>query len=498
MKILVPLITLSVVVFCVFFWVFHEYLVASFENEIRKRAETIASTIIYTSDASQDPRQIQRLVTTLNLERDIKLIVAVTGDPPKVFASSRVHWVDKIISFLPSIPDRQYLRAAVNSPKGYRFEKRTKNSFFYITSFKVIRPEGSNGLIGNGALLLEFDVSSFMEDLMKAVLLMATGLVCSTILISLFIYLTIRKYILRPALAMQQVMVNRTLGNTQQRVPVFYYDEIGDIARSLNEMLDQLERESHKRNLVEQRLRESEKKLIELNSNKDKFFSIIAHDLKSPFSAILGFSKILEDEYNSSTPAEQLTFIRRIGDGLSKVYKLIENLLEWSRIQQGGIEFHPETLDIGLIAYEIVNVNKLNLEKKGIRAVVEIQDNISVLADENMVKAILRNLVSNALKFSHPGHVIRIRILTALESEKIPTGFIGVAVIDQGVGISQEHLDLLFKIDSGFRSKGTFNESGTGLGLLLCKEFANTMGGQIWAESEEGKGSTFIFSIPLS
>jgi len=353
-------------------------------------------------------------------------------------------------------------------------------------------------MIGNGALLLELNVRSIIKELTWSIFMMATGLASSTFFISIFIYIIIRRFVLIPADAMKNVMANRTKGNTQERVPVFFHDEIGSIAKSLNEMLDQLELESNRRSLVEKRLRESESKLIVLNSNKDKFFSIISHDLKGPFNAMLGFSKLLQSEYHNSSEEEHLMFIQRIVDGLDSVYKLLENLLDWSRIQLGGIEFHPEPLDLGLTALEVLNVDKLSREKKEINVIIEIPSNTEVLADENMLKTILRNLVTNAVKFSAIGSSVTISISFSEESTSVPPGFIGITVADKGVGIAEENLSLLFKIDSGFHRKGTSNETGTGLGLVLCKEFAETHGGTIWAESEEGKGSKFVFTIPLS
>ena len=497
-KLLIPLISISFLLFGMTFWIFHDYLFTTYNKEIKKRAETIANTIIYTSDASQDPNQIQRLVTTLNLDPDVNLIVTVAGNPPIVFASSRVQWVDKDISFLTDLPERPFLRASAISTRGSYFEKRKDDSFIYITSLKVTRSKGDAGMIGNGALLIELNISSIMNELSQAIILLGTGSALLTILMALFIYMVIRRFVLKPAMAMKNVMVNRTIGNRNERVPVYFHDEIGSIARSLNEMLDQLEKESNIRSIVETRLRESESKLRELNSNKDKFFSIIAHDLKSPFNAILGFSKILQEDYNSSSEEEQVHYIRRIVDGLSSVYKLLENLLDWSRIQLGGIEFHPEPHDIGLIAFEILKDTKLSFARKKIKTIVEIPDNTTVFADENMIKTILRNLISNAMKFSQVGNTIRIYILHSSETENVPPEFIGVAIEDQGIGISKTDLDSLFRIDTGFRRKGTSKETGTGLGLVLCKEFTDTYGGKIWAQSEENKGSTFIFTVPLS
>jgi signal transduction histidine kinase len=262
-------------------------------------------------------------------------------------------------------------------------------------------------------------------------------------------------------------------------------------------MLDQMERESQKRSLVEKRLRESEHSLRELNSTKDKFFSVIAHDLRSPFNSILGFTNLLLEEYFRLSPKEHLDFITRVHNGLSNVYKLLENLLEWSRIQLGGIEFHPESLDLGLAVHEVLSNNKINLEQKGIEARCEIPSDTMVLADENILKTILRNLVSNAIKFSSHGKMIRIYTVTSQEDDRVPEHSTGVAVADAGIGIPAPDLEKLFRIDSGFRRYGTDRETGTGLGLILCKEFAEKQGGSIWVKSVEGEGSVFIFTIPV-
>jgi len=387
---------------------------------------------------------------------------------------------------------------SLESDREYRYEKQAEDSFLYIVSFNITWPRENSGLLGKGALLVELDVTAFMGQLFSAVLLMTISLALSISLIAFFTYLIIRKYILRPAIAIQKVMSRRAAGDLQARVPVFSHDEIGSISQSLNQMLDQLDQESTQRSLVEQRLRESESKLLEMNSSKDKFFSLISHDLKSPFNAILGFSTLLQSEYKDLSTQQRIMFIDRIVDGLTNVYKLLENLLEWSRIQLGGIEFKPEPLDVGLMAYEIVSINKLSAEKKRITLSVEIHGHTIVYGDKNMLNTILRNLISNAIKFSKPGGSVKIRTLRPNESDRIHEGFIGLAVIDEGTGIATSELGSLFRIDSGFHRKGTLNETGTGLGLVLCKEFIETYGGEIWVECEPGNGSTFIFTIPLS
>jgi signal transduction histidine kinase len=496
-KILIPLVTLSTAIFLIASWLLHTYLYKQFQQEVKKRAETLAGIIIYGCDVSQNPDQIQRLVSTMNLEQDVNLIMVVSGIPPVIFASSRLQWLGQDLSSIPEFPERPFLLAAATSPRGYRFDHRVQNSLTYITSLKITNPQAGTGMLGNGALLLELGLGSKVHELAQMTWILSLGLFLTTLLVAIIVYMGIRRYILIPAYAMKEAMTDRAGNDPYRRVPVYYHDEIGLIARSVNEMLDQMERESQKRSLVEKRLRESEHSLRELNSTKDKFFSVIAHDLRSPFNSILGFTNLLLEEYFRLSPKEHLDFITRVHNGLSNVYKLLENLLEWSRIQLGGIEFHPESLDLGLAVHEVLSNNKINLEQKGIEARCEIPSDTMVLADENILKTILRNLVSNAIKFSSHGKMIRIYTVTSQEDDRVPEHSTGVAVADAGIGIPAPDLEKLFRIDSGFRRYGTDRETGTGLGLILCKEFAEKQGGSIWVKSVEGEGSVFIFTIPV-
>ncbi|MEI7980614.1 MAG: HAMP domain-containing sensor histidine kinase [Bacteroidota bacterium] len=500
-KILIPLISISFISFAITFMIFHSYLANKFENEIQKRVETIANTIIYSCDASSDPLQIQRLVTTLQLETDVIRIITITGNPSTVFASSRIQWIGKKISDIKDLPERPFLSAAATSSKLYQFEKRTAKSIIYISSMKVSRKGSSEILDENGAVLVEIDILTSRTELFWALLLMTLGLLLSTSMVAIAIYLIIIRFIIHPADAIINTTIQRANGNTKVRVPLFSNnknDKIVAISMSLNEMLDELEMESSRRSQIEQQVRESEAKLNELNSNKNTFFSIIAHDLKNPFNSILGFSQLLQDDFDSFSPEEQRRFIKRINDGLNNVYKLLENLLEWSRVQLGRSEYNPEPIDLGLLIFEIVSAHKLSFEKKSQNIHVDIPDNTIVQADQNMTQTILRNLVSNAIKFSGNHKTIWIRTITSVMLDKVPLGFIGIVVTDEGIGIKKENLGLLFRIDSGFHQKGTAMETGTGLGLILCKEFVEKHGGAIWAESEDNHGSTFYFTLPMS
>ncbi len=231
--------------------------------------------------------------------------------------------------------------------------------------------------------------------------------------------------------------------------------------------------------------------LQEANATKDKFFSIIAHDLKSPFNSMLGFSDILTENFEAYDTEKQKKFIGIINQELQGTYKLLENLLYWSRSQRGTIDFKPENINV----HEFVNETSELLihlaEKKSIHLINQIPEHIKVDADRDLLSIIMRNLISNAIKFTPKYGEISINALLTKEQ-----GFVEIGVTDNGVGISKELQTKLFDLGESTSTKGTENESGTGLGLILCKEFVEKHQGEIWVESEVGKGAIFSFSIP--
>jgi two-component system, sensor histidine kinase and response regulator len=245
-------------------------------------------------------------------------------------------------------------------------------------------------------------------------------------------------------------------------------------------------------------LKRAEKKLIDYatqlentNATKDKFFSIIAHDLKNPFNTILGFSRILSEEYNNLNDEEILGFVSTIREASENAFKLLQNLLVWSRLQTGKIEFNPELLNIGLLINETIALLKPQALAKNISLVSSINPSIQVFADENMVKTILRNLVSNGIKYSYPENAVEISA-TRTDNE------VTITIKDTGLGIAAKALPSLFDIDQNSVRAGTSNEQGTGLGLILCREFIHCNKGEITVESVEGKGSSFRFTLPAS
>jgi PAS domain S-box-containing protein len=237
-------------------------------------------------------------------------------------------------------------------------------------------------------------------------------------------------------------------------------------------------------------MRESEARLRELNATKDKFFSIIAHDLKSPFNSILGFSEILKDEVKNLDIGTIAQYASIINSTATNTYQLLENLLEWSLSQQQKMPFDPAPMFLNhLINAEIQNL-KHHAGLKNIELTCTFGENIIITADENMLSTIIRNLITNAIKFTEKNGKI---VITA----RVHGNEVEVSVADTGIGIKPEAIDKLFKIETSFTTRGTENEKGTGLGLLLCKEFIEKHHGKIWVESEPGNGSRFIFVLPV-
>ena len=233
----------------------------------------------------------------------------------------------------------------------------------------------------------------------------------------------------------------------------------------------------------------SEQKLKELNATKDKLFSIIAHDLRSPFNTILGYSEELIETSKENNSSDSEKFSSIINVSAKNTLTLLDNLLNWTNSQIGQSIFNPQRINLTSEIKEILEIIKPTAKIKNISINCVQSYDIEVFADANMLKTILRNLVCNAIKFTNINGEINL-------SAKQNQGEIEITVSDNGVGINKDVIDNLFKIDSNFTSKGTQEEKGSGLGLILCKEFVEKHGGKIWVESEKGKGSDFKFTLP--
>ena len=242
--------------------------------------------------------------------------------------------------------------------------------------------------------------------------------------------------------------------------------------------------------LLEKSVAEKTSELKDLNASKDKFFSIIAHDLKNPFNTIIGFSELLNEEINSESTVKSKEYAAMINTSAVQTYKLLENLLDWASSQRGNISFEPGPINLSELLTEEINILYDMAGKKNIELSITCPANLVLSADKNMIKTILRNLLSNAIKFTFRNGKVELKAL--LKNNEVQ-----ITVSDNGIGMTKKTIVNLFRIDANLSTQGTENEKGTGLGLFLCKEFVEKHGGKIWVESLEGKGSQFTFTLPL-
>ncbi|MGW8317017.1 MAG: sensor histidine kinase, partial [Bacteroidales bacterium] len=238
------------------------------------------------------------------------------------------------------------------------------------------------------------------------------------------------------------------------------------------------------------KLSESEMELQNLNRSKDRIFSVVAHDLRNPVAAIMGFSELLHDNFDQFTPETQEEYVLQILQGTQRLQSLLENLLIWARSQMKAVKYAPEYIKVKNVVEDCVKELKPNFDHKKVECLVRLDRRCEVFADKSMIYTVFRNLLMNAIKFSFPGGKVRI----TSETDGVHCR---VMVIDEGIGIQPEIQEKLFDANEGITSPGTTGESGSGLGLVICKEFLERNEGEISVESEPGNGSTFTVTLPI-
>ncbi|MCV9388953.1 sensor histidine kinase [Reichenbachiella ulvae] len=248
-------------------------------------------------------------------------------------------------------------------------------------------------------------------------------------------------------------------------------------------------RDINEKKLTELELIKNREQLMQLNVTKDSFFSIIGHDLKSPLSSMTGTLEFLLSNYQSIGDEERQKFLSMCKDTSDHAFKLLENLLTWARAQSRDLAYNPEPISVKGVAEDVAKLLHVSASNKSITLKINLSPTTIVMADLFMLSTILRNLISNALKFTNEGGEIKVEAIDQ-------TDFIEISVKDNGVGIDEEVIPNLFRIDKKTTTKGTHNEKGTGLGLVLCQEFVQRHGGSVRVESKKGEGSTFYFTVP--
>jgi len=244
------------------------------------------------------------------------------------------------------------------------------------------------------------------------------------------------------------------------------------------------------RKMAEKEIQELNEQLLMSNLDKDKFFSVIAHDLRSPFHGFIALTQLMSEDISKFSADELSGITHEMNQSAKNLFKLLQNLLEWAQFQKGSLSFTPQVLSLSSFVSKCVEQINPTAIQKGITIINEVSGNQKIFADETMIYSILGNLLSNAVKFTVKNGTVTVRAVN------IEDQMIKISVRDTGIGMSESIVEKLFKISKQKGRKGTEGELSTGLGLLLCKEFVEKNGGKIWVESEEGVGSTFYFTLP--
>lgn len=295
--------------------------------------------------------------------------------------------------------------------------------------------------------------------------------------------LSVHKRVIEKELRLSEYRYRRLNKALEQKVR----ERTIDLEFANNKLQDELT----ERTRAQEALKKSEAKLKELNATKDKFFNIVAHDLKNPFTSLLGSSELLFeniDKMNTDTIKDLATILN---DSAKGGYAILQNLLDWSRSQTGMLQINPEKINLKVLIDENIANLQLPASNKSITLSSELIKDVILVSDKNMINTILRNLLNNAIKFTPRGGAI------AVITKSGPFEVL-ITVRDSGIGIPQEKIPDLFRIDSKHSDPGTDKEQGTGIGLKLCKEFTEKLGGRIWVESTVNKGSEFKFAIPAN
>lgn len=282
--------------------------------------------------------------------------------------------------------------------------------------------------------------------------------------------------------------INTILEENQQQIKQ-QAEGLAEANKLLEERQRHIEEQTEELLAQKEELEKANQHLAELNTTKDKFFSIIAHDLKNPFNTILGFSELLSENYLKLSEDKKQNFAQIIFKASKNVFNLLENLLLWVRSQTDRVKFEPSEIELNSLIVENISLLQEMSQHKNISIQFSITDTFTAYADRNMINTVIRNLLTNAIKFTGSAGTIRVDMLNE-------NGFVHVRVADSGVGISPEEIGKLFRVDVHYTKEGTDGETGTGLGLILCYEYIMKNKGKIWVESKPGKGSTFHFTLP--
>lgn len=318
------------------------------------------------------------------------------------------------------------------------------------------------------------------------IIFIAVSIASGTFLLASFI----NRSVIKPLKELDKAASLVQSGHLDIQVDVHQNDEVGSLSDNFNKMIFSLKEQKEELEEFNQLLLKSQKLLKETNKTKDKFFNIIAHDLKGPFTSFLAITDILSNDPDSLTEDKKGHFLNSLNQSAIYLENLLENLLQWARTQSGTLEVNLRCVHLEDMVKQNLKLLQMSAQSNHIQLINNLERDMTVLADPNLLNTVLRNLLNNAVKFSEQGGQVRV------SGKKVEHGFVEVSIEDRGIGIAPEDIQKLFRIDMSTKTIGESTKKGTGFGLILCKEFIEKQGGAIQVESELHKGSIFKFTLP--
>lgn len=376
------------------------------------------------------------------------------------------------------------------------------DAMLVFTAQSLVEDETDPVMLATSSLIDEinrflFDLSSKTEkvknqskksmDAFKILIIfIAISIGFGTLLLASFI----NRSVIKPLKDLDKAASMVQSGHLDIQVDVQQDDEVGSLSENFNKMISSLKDQKEELEEFNQLLLKSQKKLKETNKTKDKFFNIIAHDLKGPFTSFITITDILTKDPESLPEEKKFHFLQSLNESALTLESLLENLLQWARAQSGTLEVNLRCVKLGDMVKQIIKLQEMNALSNKIEIHNMVEENLQVKADPNLLHTVLRNLMSNAVKFSENGGQVK------LSSKSLSKKFIEIRIEDTGIGIAEEDLGKLFRIDVSTKTIGESTKKGTGFGLILVKEFVEKQGGSIQVSSELGKGSEFKFTLP--
>ncbi len=412
-------------------------------------------------------------------------------DEKQVLQQLKVHFLDSLV------PSQEEVMAILTTFDDYN------NALLIFQAQSLVEDESDPVMIVTTSLIDE--VNGFMHKLslksedvkeeskksMNAFKLLIVFIAASIAFGTLLLASYINRSVIKPLKELDRAASLVQSGHLDIQVKVQQDDEVGSLGENFNKMISGLNEQQDELEEFNQLLLKSQKKLKETNKTKDKFFNIIAHDLKGPFTSFLSVTDILSNDADSIPEDKKIYFLKSLNKSALYLESLLDNLLQWARTQSGTLEVNQRCIALYDIVKQNTRLLQMNAQNTKVELVNKIEEGINVNADPNLLHTVLRNLLSNAVKFSENGGQV------VITSKTLENKFVEVSISDQGIGIANDDLAKLFRIDVSTKLIGESTQKGTGFGLILCKEFVEKQGGEISVESELGKGTTFNFTLAL-